>query len=317
MQISSSFNSNYNFVNTQKESKVTFSGLRNISKKVKPEIIKTNNAKLLLPLIAFVSSVGVTCLKNKAVKQNDSINEKDVFIKNNTLDSKTNIEVSPSLEKFKLSRYKYANINEYIAKHGLIKKELHTRRMKVYGTTEKLPAPRLVSSSQYKAMCDIQDERGEYSSVKKKLHNGLPLNETERCFVDATIEAMEPTMSKRTLWRSIHPFDGLEEQIRKGKIVEKSFSSTCTVYSDFYGYWPCEEIESNGNGIEAVEECMLKINIAENTPILDCNAAYKPDFGKIQYTRMSGEVILPPGEFIVKGYDAKLKILEVDFVPKV
>ena len=166
-------------------------------------------------------------------------------------------------------------------------------------------------------MCDIQDERSEYFSVKKKLRNGLPLNETERCFVDATIEAMEPTMSKRTLWRSIHPFDGLEEQIRKGKIVEKSFSSTCTVYSDFYGYWPCEEIESNGNGIEAVEECMLKINIAENTPILDCNAAYKPDFGKIQYTRMSGEVVLPPGEFIVKGYDAKLKILEVDFVPKV
>ena len=62
---------------------------------------------------------------------------------------------------------------------------------------------------------------------------------------------------------------------------------------------------------------MLKINITENTPILDCNAIYKPCFGKPQYTRMRGEVVLPPGEFIIKGYDPKLKILEVDFVLKV
>ncbi len=299
-------------------SKNSFNGIKKIiTSKISPEVIKNNNAKFLVPLIALMSCFGLSCLKNKTVKQNYSINEKDIFIKNNTILTKTNIEANPSLEKFKLSRYKYADIDEYIAKHSLMRKELHARRMKAYGTTEDLPVPSEVKKSQYQAMFDIQYETGEYFAVMDKLRKGLPLNKAEQRFFDAILKAMEPTTSKRTLWRSIGFYDGLEEQIRKGKIVEKAFSSTASKYSDFYDFWRSEKIKSNNNGIEVLDGCMLKINITENTPILDCNAIYKPCFGKPQYTRMRGEVVLPPGEFIIKGYDPKLKILEVDFVLKV
>lgn len=323
MLVSSKNYPDYNVINLQKQSKsskVAFSGLKKASfLNVCSKDIKTNNAKFLPLLVALMSCIGINCLKNenKSIQQSKSLDSKDIFIKSKTSTPKTSIEANPSLEKFKLVRYKYANLDEYVAKHVLIRKELHTRRMEVYGTTEKLPAPRLVSSSQYQAMFNIQNETGNYSIVKDKLRKGLLLNETEQRFFDSILEAMEPTTSKRTLWRSIDSFDGLEEQIRKGKIVEDAFSSTSSQYSDFYGYWPREEVNSKSNCIEVLDGCMLKINIVENTPILDCNAIYKPNIGKTQQTRMRGEVVLPPGEYIIKGYDSKLKILEVDFVPKI
>lgn len=323
MLLSPKICSDYNVINLQKQaksSKVAFDSLKKVSSiDVSPKNIKTNSAKFLPLLVVLMSCIGKNCLKNenKSIQQNKSLDSKDIFIKSKTSTPKTSIEANPSLEKFKLARYKYANLDEYFAKHVLKRKELHTRRMEVYGTTECLPEPREVKKSQYQAMFNIQNETGNYSIVKDKLRKGLALNKAEKRFFDATMEAMEPTTSKRTLWRSIDFFEGLEEQIRKGKFVEEFFSSTSSQYSDFYGYWPGEEIKPNGNGLEAIEGCMLKINIAENTPILDCNAIYKPSVGETQRTRMRGEVVLPPGEYIIKGYDSKLKILEVDFVPKI
>ena len=220
------------------------------------------------------------------------------------------------LSNFEFKQYNYADTNDYIEKYVPIRKELHAKRMEAFGSEGESPSPRLVSKSQFNAMYNIQYEMGEYHNVQAKLKSGQELNTSEQRFFDSVMEAMEPITSERTLWRSIKNFEGLEEQIRSGKISANLFSSTAAEYTDFYDFWTNEHLGYDENGVVITEGCMLKINVPEGTPILDCNAVYNPFIGKKQYTRMRGEVVLPPGEYVIRNYDPELKIFEVDFVPK-
>lgn len=251
-------------------------------------------------------------IEKTAPIQSNSENISDVQITNSSVPQKSNLDLS----NFEFKQHNYANNEDYRKNYLPIKRELHAKRMEAFGSEEELPPPKSVSKSQINAMYNIQCEMGEYFKAREKLRAGEALNDAEQRFVDSVMEAMTPTTAERTVWRSIESYDGLVEQIRTGKISEDFFSSTASEYSDFYDFWTNEHRGYDENGIVITEGCMLKINVLEGTPILDCNAVYEPFIGKKQYTRMRGEVVLPPGDYVIRNYDPELKIFEVDFVPK-
>lgn len=239
-------------------------------------------------------------------------------IKTNSVGATTTpVTTASNLENFTLESFEYASTQEYITNFVTKQKEIHQKRMAVFATNTELPVQRTVSESQMNTMLDVQNEMGEYFNVKEKLRSGQPLNKKEQEFFNSVMNAMEPTNTERTVWRSIANYEGLEEQIRAGKIKENFFSSTASRYSNFFKLISSTNLVQNEKGITATEGCMLKINIPEKTPVLDCNAVYEPMIGEKQYTRMRDEVVLPPGTYVIKNFDPELKILEVDFIADV
>lgn len=213
---------------------------------------------------------------------------------------------------FEYRTYSAKNVQEYLSDVLPIEKSRHAKRMAIYGTDSNAE-PRVVTKSQIEAIDAIQFEMGEYFSVQEKLRTGQSLNKAEQNFYDKILEAITPTESERTLWRSISVYDGLLEEVQSGVIAAKGFSSTASQYDDFFDFWKSTDTQQVEDGFIITEGYMLKITVPEGTPILDCNAKYTPLLGKTRYTRFPGEVVLPEGKYVVKSIDTDLHVIEVGF----
>jgi len=214
---------------------------------------------------------------------------------------------------FKIDAY----TQEIAVEYAKINKELHAKRLAKYGSPDfKLPEPKVVSRSEYKAAYDVQNEMGEYYSLQEKMRAGKPLNNAEQSFYDRITGEMKPTKESITLWRSINVYPGFEEEIRSGKLHLHGLTSTCAEYGNFFAFWGHFIPEEQNDGITISPNYILKINVPKGYPILDCNIVRKGILGKKHYTRIRSEVVLPDCEVKVTNIDDELNVIEVEIIPK-
>ena len=234
---------------------------------------------------------------------------KDLQIKNSQKGIQTSCAdtFTKSLPKLEEELIPLENKNSYNKVREDLK-EIHKRRMKIYGSKETRKPPKNVSKEEYNAINLIQLEMSEYFSTQKKLRAGEELTKKEEKFCEEVIKGMRKTEEEKTVWRNISAYPGFIDSINSGEINLLGFTSTASEYTDFFDFWELLDIK-NVNGKRYTQlPYMLKINLPIGTPILDCNATYK---GK--GTRLPEEVVILPASCKVKNIDVENRVIELDY----
>ena len=187
--------------------------------------------------------------------------------------------------------------------------KIHHKRMALFSTSEPMPAPAKVSMEKINMMKHIQEEPEEFVSLQEKMRKGIELNANERNFYERIVSQMDATTQERTLWRSVTPYEGFEEEIKTGKYKFKGLTSTSSRYSDFFEFW--DGCDYDGKAKRMICGYMLQITVPKGKKLLDCNAVAENLMGKTIHTRMNEEVILPECVAQVTGIDNVLNIIKM------
>lgn len=263
----------------------------------------------------YITRSVLSCIKRintvNALKFKGELNRVSDSIKSDSFE----YSIPESVKNFKVKNKYYKNHN-HDSDHILFEDYdvIHKKRLARFKDDTPMPERRYVGRAEYKAMFDIQFEAGEYFDVKAKMRKGEPLNKKEQKFYNRILKSMTKTDKKQILWRMVSPYNGFEEEIKSGKYHLKGLISTSSKYDEFFKFFNCDRFIKDKNGLNVQPSYILKINVPEGTPVLDCNAYTKNIFGQKRYTKMAKEVVLPDSHCIVRNVDNELNVIEMDLI---